>query len=55
MPEASRLNELAEITAVRLGEQTFILPEQISGTLEVAAQGSFVPRLGPSLAAWWRS
>lgn len=47
LPESSRLNELAEIPAASLGEQTFILPEQISGTLEVAAQGGFVPRLGP--------
>ncbi|GBL53289.1 LysR family transcriptional regulator [Pseudomonas sp. R3.Fl] len=47
LPEASRLNELAEIPAARLAGETFILPEQISGTLEVAAQGGFVPRLGP--------
>jgi DNA-binding transcriptional LysR family regulator len=33
--------------AARLANETFILPEQISGTLEVAAQGGFVPRLGP--------
>lgn len=47
LPASSRLNELPQITAARLATETFILPEQISGTLAVAAQGSFVPRLGP--------
>ncbi|MDR2308993.1 MAG: LysR family transcriptional regulator [Paucimonas sp.] len=47
LPTASRLNELRQIPAARLAEHTFILPEQISGTLEVAAQGGFTPRLGP--------
>jgi len=47
LPASSRINELAQIPAARLAAETFILPEQISGTLEVAAQGGFVPRLGP--------
>ena len=44
---SSRINEVPQIPASRLANETFILPEQISGTLEVAAQGGFVPRLGP--------
>ena len=47
LPASSRLNELPQIMAARLATETFILPEQISGTLAVAAQGGFVPRLGP--------
>lgn len=47
LPANSRLNELPQIMAARLATETFILPEQISGTLAVAAQGGFVPRLGP--------
>ncbi|PPS63291.1 LysR family transcriptional regulator [Pseudomonas sp. BRM28] len=47
LPPSSRLNELPQIMAARLATETFILPEQISGTLAVAAQGGFVPRLGP--------
>jgi len=47
LPASSRINEVPQIPASRLANETFILPEQISGTLEVAAQGSFVPRLGP--------
>lgn len=47
LPAGSRLNELKQLPAKRLADETFILPEQISGTLEVAAQGGFVPRLGP--------
>lgn len=47
LPASARINELAQIPAARLAGETFILPEQISGTLEVAAQGGFVPRLGP--------
>ena len=46
LPAASRLNELPEIRAARLSDETFILPEQISGTLEVASAGGFSPRLG---------
>lgn len=47
LPANSRINEVPQIPASRLANETFILPEQISGTLEVAAQGGFVPRLGP--------
>lgn len=47
LPASSRLNELPQIMAARLATETFILPEQIFGTLAVAAQGGFVPRLGP--------
>lgn len=47
LPASSRINELPQIPAARLAGETFILPEQISGTLEVAAQGGFVPQLGP--------
>ncbi|MBB4866322.1 DNA-binding transcriptional LysR family regulator [Pseudomonas nitritireducens] len=46
LPASSRLNELKEIRAARLSEETFILPEQISGTLAVASAGGFSPRLG---------
>ncbi|MBC3423726.1 LysR substrate-binding domain-containing protein [Pseudomonas sp. RW3S2] len=47
LPSSSRLNELPQINAARLAGETFILPEQISGTLAVAAQGGFTPYLGP--------
>lgn len=47
LPASSRINEVPQIPASRLVNETFILPEQISGTLEVAAQGGFIPRLGP--------
>ncbi|WP_043201411.1 LysR family transcriptional regulator [Pseudomonas putida] len=47
LPASSRINEVPQIPASRLANETFILPEQISGTLEVAAQGGFVPMLGP--------
>jgi DNA-binding transcriptional LysR family regulator len=43
----SRLDELRRITPEHLQNETFILPEQINGTLQVAAQGGFSPRLGP--------
>ena len=43
----SWLCRLAQINAEQLQAQTFILPEQVSGTLQVAAQGGFAPRLGP--------
>lgn len=46
LPAASRLNELPEIRTARLANETFILPEQMSGTLEVAAAGGFSPQLG---------
>lgn len=47
LPASSRINEVPQIPPARLANETFILPEQISGTLEVAAQGGFIPRLGP--------
>ncbi|MDH0302419.1 MULTISPECIES: LysR family transcriptional regulator [unclassified Pseudomonas] len=47
LPARSRLNELKHLPASRLADETFILPEQISGTLEVAAQGGFAAHLGP--------
>jgi len=47
LPASSRINELKSIPASRLAEETFILPEQISGTLEVASLGGFEPRVGP--------
>lgn len=47
LPASSRLNELKTLHAARLAEETFILPEQISGTLAIAQLGGFAPRLGP--------
>lgn len=47
LPAASGLAGLARITPRHLSGETFILPEQISGTLDLAAQGNFVPTLGP--------
>jgi DNA-binding transcriptional LysR family regulator len=47
LPQASWLLELKAIGCEHLQNETFILPEQISGTLHVAAQGGFAPRLGP--------
>lgn len=38
---------LKTITCEHLENEVFILPEQISGTLHVAAQGGYAPRLGP--------
>jgi DNA-binding transcriptional LysR family regulator len=47
LPDSSWLCRLKEINSAHLRNETFILPEQISGTLQVAAQGGFAPRLGP--------
>jgi len=47
VPAASWLCRLPEISAEHLQNETFILPEQISGTLMVAAQGGYAPKLGP--------
>jgi DNA-binding transcriptional LysR family regulator len=47
LPSTSWLCKLKAINAMHLHNETFILPEQISGTLEVAAQGGFAPTLGP--------
>ncbi|MNF91513.1 Hca operon transcriptional activator [compost metagenome] len=42
----SWLCRLTEIGPEHLQGETFILPEQISGTLQVAAEGGFAPKLG---------
>lgn len=47
LPDCAWLCRLKTVNAVNLQNETFILPEQISGTLEVAAQGGFAPTLGP--------
>lgn len=47
LPQHSWLLGLKAITCEHLKNETFILPEQISGTLHVAAQGGYAPRLGP--------
>lgn len=47
LPPGSWLLGLKAIGCEHLQNETFILPEQISGTLQVAAQGGFAPRLGP--------
>lgn len=47
LPSESWLSRLADITPEHLQDQTFILPEQISGTLQVAALGGYAPKLGP--------
>ncbi|WP_397452679.1 LysR family transcriptional regulator [Pseudomonas sp. NA-150] len=47
LPDNSWLCRLKEINAAHLQNETFILPEQISGTLQVAAQGGYAPKLGP--------
>lgn len=46
LPVDSWLNRLPMINSVHLQNENFILPEQVVGTLQVAAQGGFVPRLG---------
>ena len=46
LPVDSWLNRLPMITSVHLQNENFILPEQMAGTLQVAAQGGFVPKLG---------
>jgi DNA-binding transcriptional LysR family regulator len=47
LPDSSWLCRLKEINAAHLQNEIFILPEQISGTLQVAAQGGYAPTLGP--------
>lgn len=47
LPDSSWLCRLKEINAAHLQNETFILPEQISGTLQIAAQGGYAPKLGP--------
>lgn len=43
----SWLRRLPEIGVEHLQNETFILPEQINGTLQVAADGGYAPILGP--------
>ncbi|MBO0495039.1 LysR substrate-binding domain-containing protein [Pseudomonas sp. Marseille-Q1929] len=47
LTQGSWLLGLKAIGCEHLQNETFILPEQISGTLHVAAQGGYAPRLGP--------
>ncbi|OLF53319.1 LysR family transcriptional regulator [Pseudomonas chlororaphis] len=47
LPAQSWLCRLPEIAPVHLHNEIFVLPEQISGTLQVAAEGGYAPRLGP--------
>jgi DNA-binding transcriptional LysR family regulator len=42
----SWLNRLPVINSAHLHNENFILPEQVVGTLQVASQGAFVPKLG---------
>lgn len=46
LPADSWLNRLPEINSAHLQNENFILPEQVVGTLQVASQGGFVPKLG---------
>lgn len=46
LPVDSWLNRLPEINSAPLQNENFILPEQVIGTLQVASQGGFVPKLG---------
>jgi DNA-binding transcriptional LysR family regulator len=46
LPVDSWLNRLPVINSAHLQNENFILPEQVVGTLQVAAQGNFVPKLG---------
>ncbi|NVZ99367.1 LysR family transcriptional regulator [Pseudomonas gingeri] len=47
MADDSWLCRLKNIGAEHLQNETFVLPEQISGTLQVATQGGYAPKLGP--------
>ena len=46
LPVDSWLSRLPAITCAHLNNENFILPEQVVGTLQVASQGNFVPKLG---------
>ena len=46
LPADSWLNRLPEINSAHLQNENFILPEQVVGTLQVASQGGFMPKLG---------
>ncbi|MDE1179865.1 LysR family transcriptional regulator [Paraburkholderia sp.] len=47
LPSESALCELASVASKQLRDETFVLPEQEFGTLEVARRGRFTPNLGP--------
>lgn len=46
LPVDSWLNRLPTINSAHLQKENFILPEQVIGTLQVAARGGFAPKLG---------
>ena len=46
LPVESWLNRLPTINSTHLQNENFILPEQVIGTLQVAAKGNFSPKLG---------
>ncbi|MGY2340558.1 LysR family transcriptional regulator [Pseudomonas sp. SDO5532_S415] len=46
LPVDSWLTRLQVINSAHLHNENFILPEQVVGTLQVASQGGFVPKLG---------
>ncbi|WP_410451434.1 LysR family substrate-binding domain-containing protein [Paraburkholderia sp. 31.1] len=47
LPADSPLADSACVRPSQLRDQCFVLPEQESGTFEVARRGRFSPRLGP--------
>ncbi|MGF6746884.1 LysR family substrate-binding domain-containing protein [Paraburkholderia sp. MM5482-R1] len=47
LPADSPLADSASVRPSQLRDQCFVLPEQESGTFEVARRGRFSPRLGP--------
>jgi DNA-binding transcriptional LysR family regulator len=47
LPAASPLAACASLRPAQLRDQCFVLPEQESGTFELARRGRFSPRLGP--------
>jgi DNA-binding transcriptional LysR family regulator len=47
LPAASPLAASASVRPAQLRDQCFVLPEQESGTFELARRGRFPPRLGP--------
>lgn len=47
LPEDSALAAFASLAPAQLRDQHFVLPEQESGTLELARRGRFSPKLGP--------
>ncbi|HTH60305.1 MAG TPA: LysR family transcriptional regulator [Paraburkholderia sp.] len=47
LPAASPLAASTSVRPAQLRDQCFVLPEQESGTFELARRGRFTPRLGP--------